>query len=360
MDPVAHPRLPGTCPVSPSADRPLHVLLVTPGFPVDENDSTCLPYVQLWLDEAVRQGSTRFSVLAVRHPARRPPYRWHDIPVVAAGGLFRAIRGAVRLHRMDGVDVVHGLWLTDAAVVASAVTGLIRRPLVLSAMGQDSAGGSGWTRLASLRRAMVTAPSDWAADRMHDVLGRRPDRAVPWGVEAPAGAVREWAERDVDLLGVGSLVLVKAWGDFLEVCAALVGNGRVRRAVLIGAGSEDDIVRAGIERLGLREHVELLGERPRPEVLRWMERSKVLLHPARFEGFGLASVEALAAGAVVVSRATGAAFDGPRWRIGETTTELAALVDEVLTKAPAPVSFLPFPIDETVRQWDAVYREIAG
>jgi glycosyltransferase involved in cell wall biosynthesis len=360
MDPVEHPWLPGTCPVSPSADRPLHVLLVTPGFPVDENDSTCLPYVQLWLRAAADRGSTRHSVLAVRHPKRRPPRRWHGLPVVAPGGPVRALLEAIRLHRQDPVDVVHALWLTDAAVVASAVTGLIRRPLVLSAMGLDADGGSGWTRMASLRRAVVTAPSARAADRMHTALGRRPDHVVPWGVEAPSGDPRGWSERDVDLLGVGSLVPVKAWGDFLEVCSGLIGAGRVRRAVLIGSGSEADAVRAGVDRLGLGEHVNLLGEQPRAEVLRWMERSKVLLHPALFEGFGLAPVEALAAGAVVVSRATGAAVGGPRWRIGATVSELSALVHEVLAQTPTPVRFLPFPVHETVRQWDSVYRESAG
>lgn len=343
----------------------LHIVLVTPGFPADEDETSCLPYLQVFLREAVRRGGLRFSVVALHHPARRTPFRWHGLPVtpVAGGlpwtGLVRAARAIREIHRRDGVDLVHGLWLTDAALVASMTARSIRRPVVLSAMGQDAAGNSGWTRLLPLRHAVVTTPSLRAAERFETTFGRPANVVVPWGVEAQTEPLASWDRRDVDLLGVGSLVPVKCWEDFLVVAAHVLDDDPSRTVVLVGDGPDKGRLRELAERRGLADRVHFSGAVSRAEALAWMGRSRVLVHPSRYEGFGMAPVEALASGAVVVSRPVGVAGAGPRWRVGVTAGELMRHATAVLTEAPAVGGERPWPVEDTVVRWHELYRMVA-
>ncbi|QDC26772.1 glycosyltransferase family 4 protein [Georgenia yuyongxinii] len=83
------------------------------------------------------------------------------------------------------------------------------------------------------------------------------------------------------------------------------GHPRVH-LTLIGAGPTDRAVLAEITRLGLQDVVEVTGKLPRPEVKARYRDEHVFIAPARLEAFGIAALEARAAGLVVVAgRGTG-------------------------------------------------------
>src|SRR5262249_53809807 len=60
------------------------------------------------------------------------------------------------------------------------------------------------------------------------------------------------------------------------------------------------------QRLGVADGFVFVGKISGEEKIRWMQRCKVYLQPSRFEGFGLAMLEAMSCGAPVVSRPVGA------------------------------------------------------
>ena len=75
------------------------------------------------------------------------------------------------------------------------------------------------------------------------------------------------------------------------------------KAVMIGDGELREIVEEKIQELGLEEIINLKGFLENPyEVL---QKCKVLCMPSRWEGFGLAAVEALALGVPVVATEVG-------------------------------------------------------
>ncbi|WP_448073338.1 glycosyltransferase family 4 protein [Georgenia yuyongxinii] len=83
------------------------------------------------------------------------------------------------------------------------------------------------------------------------------------------------------------------------------GRPRVH-LTLVGAGPADRAVQAEITRLGLRDVVEVTGKLLRPEVKARYRDEHVFIAPARLEAFGIAALEARAAGLVVVAgRGTG-------------------------------------------------------
>jgi type III pantothenate kinase len=88
------------------------------------------------------------------------------------------------------------------------------------------------------------------------------------------------------------------------------GSATTFRYRIAGAGPiRDELARMARE-LGIEDRVEFLGWVEPAELVRLFADSDVLLHPARYEPYGVALVEGLAAGLVVIgSDATGSVLD---------------------------------------------------
>ena len=75
------------------------------------------------------------------------------------------------------------------------------------------------------------------------------------------------------------------------------------KAVMIGDGELREIVEEKIQELGLEEIINLKGFLENPYEI--LQKCKVLCMPSRWEGYGLAAVEALALGVPVVATEVG-------------------------------------------------------
>src|SRR5204863_6003509 len=69
--------------------------------------------------------------------------------------------------------------------------------------------------------------------------------------------------------------------------------------VVLGEGPEREALERLADELDVSERVFLLGRVP--DVAAWLRRAALLVHPARWEGFGLAVLEAMLAGLPVVA-----------------------------------------------------------
>jgi glycosyltransferase involved in cell wall biosynthesis len=141
-----------------------------------------------------------------------------------------------------------------------------------------------WDRYRRLARAdVLTTPTRALLHDLGTVYGRLPRAVVvPNGRTPPApGAPR--AERERLVLSVGRL-----WDEAKNVRllarAAPAINGRV---AVIGPGPAPE----GVESLGVHRH---------SAVLRWLTRAAVFAEPARYEPFGLATLEAALCGCALV------------------------------------------------------------
>jgi glycosyltransferase involved in cell wall biosynthesis len=79
----------------------------------------------------------------------------------------------------------------------------------------------------------------------------------------------------------------------------------VRLSIAGQLGSAVPSLKALITELDLEESVELLGAIPRAEKIRRLQTCAVYLQPSRYEGFGMAILEAMACGAAVVTSPVG-------------------------------------------------------
>lgn len=273
---------------------------------------------------ALRRAGAEVTVLA---PKNSPLSTEADVlPILPtldpleAGMLGAQLRLTLHARRaLAGCDVIHSaveLYAPLAALIAG------RRPLVITGHGtyvrlprRGGAGGQLYRR--AFQRATLACVSHFTAHEAQLALPGVYTIVIPNGIDAARFAALPPAEKD------GRTVLFVGAVKPRKGVLALVGAmARVReqipgaRCLIAGALDQEPgyvaQVREAISALGLADSVELLGRLPAAELLPLYAAADVFALPSlnlngKFEGFGLALLEASAAGLPVIgSRGCGA------------------------------------------------------
>lgn len=137
-----------------------------------------------------------------------------------------------------------------------------------------------------------------------------PCRNVPYYLDQSwCRAIRRTgAGHPIRFLYAGKLIRRKGIDKLLEATCALVRQGHDCRVVVVGDGPDRHL----LDKLTRdeRRHVEYLGFKELADLPAVFERADVLVFPSRYDGWGLAVIEALASGIPVIgSNAAGATVD---------------------------------------------------
>lgn len=197
---------------------------------------------------------------------------------------------ALRLAGMRGVPVVstyHG--------VADERTGLAAR---LLAATSDIVVGIGPTATAQLRAGGF--PQQRSATVLNGVSAEHR--------RSRADVRREFGATGSELIvTVGRYVEAKNQALLLEALALLAPRRPSLRALLVGTGELERDLQTRIEQLGLENVATLTG--PRADALDITAAADVFAMSSRWEGLGLAAIEAMLLGCPVVSTAAGGIED---------------------------------------------------
>jgi 1,2-diacylglycerol 3-alpha-glucosyltransferase len=339
-----------------------HIVLLTPGFPADESDDVCMPYLQTYLKEAVKRNEEfKFSVITLQYPYKSKSYLWFGIRVYPCGGRNRpfpfrlyywqkAVKFLSRIHRDEKIDIVHSLWLSECTYLAQKWTASKGIKHVATAMGQDVLPKNKYLKRINFDSFIIASVSDFQNERLNQTIGRSANCVVPWGIEELTSLQ---TERNIDVLGVGSLTTLKCYDVFLAVVASVLKDHANIKIVLIGDGPERPNLERFANRLGIAEQVQFLGELKREEVLETMNRSKVLLHTSSFESQGFVFNEAIGCGMSIVSKKVGIAEQSERWVITEKEDEMADGVCALLRYKFEPDTLIS--AKDTVTEYEKLY-----
>lgn len=234
----------------------------------------------------------------------------------------------VRLVQRTPIDLIHLHYAVphaSSALLARAVLGAAAPAIVTTLHGTDVTQLGAHPSLHAVTAAALaacdglTAPSSYLRDLAAERFALRPDaiEVIPNFVDAERFAPPATRDRRVlaslfadsgaptdgpVLFHVSNLRPVKRPIDIVDVLA------RVRaqlpaRAVVVGDGPERDAVVRRADELGVRNAIALLGRRDDFETL--LGHADGFLLPSQSEGFGVAALEAMAAGVPVFGYAVG-------------------------------------------------------
>jgi glycosyltransferase involved in cell wall biosynthesis len=209
------------------------------------------------------------------------------------------------------------------------------------------------------------------APHYFDPKMRKRSWVIPNPVDLPATIERK---RGGNILtAVGRLVPQKGFDLLLKAFAQVSSNFPEWTLVIWGEGPDRSALEAERDRLGLRGRVELPGVTSRPGI--WVDTADAFVLSSRFEGWGIALLEAMAADLPVIS------FDcewGPREMIEDehsgllvepgNVDALAGALRRVLgdgslrnrLAAAAGPSARRFTPQHIMKQWDEVAHAALG
>jgi glycosyltransferase involved in cell wall biosynthesis len=317
------------------------LVILSPGFPKNETDSTCIPPQQVLVRNLKLQyPEFTIVVLAFEYPFYSSSYQWNNVSVVSFGGsnkggltrLNNWRRARLVLKQLNMQCQIIGLlsfWMGDCAFVADRFARKHNLKHFCWILGQDAKPGNKYFRWIKPKAEKLVALSDFIATEVNNNYSIRPDHIIPAGIDPQLFGDRSQT-RDIDILGAGSLIPLKLYSLLINMIATLHIYFPDIRAVICGDGPERHLLSELIKDYRLENNIQLGGELPHTEVLALMQRTKVFAHPSSYEGLGMVCLEALYAGAQVVSFVR--PMDEPikNWHFAKTPDDMVNILKRLL------------------------------
>jgi teichuronic acid biosynthesis glycosyltransferase TuaC len=285
------------------------------------------------------------------------------------------------LERSWPIDLVHAHYAVPAG---EAVRRWIARrtegkPLVVSVHGGDLSFAApqserGRRAVAGTLNAAdaVIVNSELTKEGVERLTGRQQGLAI---VHPGADLQKERARNpDPTLVTVAHLEAHKSQAEVIRAVATLAARHPNLRYTLVGNGPDRAELETLARSLGIAERLRFTGALPHPEAMAELGRCHVHVMPSKHDGFGVAHVEAMAAGLPTIGgRGTGAediarAGDGIVLVAPGDLGGLVRAIDELLSdpgrrerlgEAGRKTVFDHFSWQRNGEETAAIYREVA-
>lgn len=316
-------------------------VLLTPAFPADESDSVWVPAVQLFARK-LKENFPDLSivVLPFKYPHHTETYTWHGVQVTGFNGLharrfsrlllwWKVWKRLRKIKRQQEITGLFSFWCGECALVGKYFGRRYGIKHYCWISGMDAKKDNKLIRLIRPRSEELIAMSVFLAEEFNRNHSVKPAHLIPPGID-PSEYLPYAGERDIDILGAGSLIPAKQYDVFIHIVKQLSNTFPGIKAVICGDGEDRSKLQELIRELHLEDNITLEGVRRHSEVLQWMQRSKIFLHPSLYEGFGLVYIEALYAGAHAIGFTYPLDYPVPNWHVVNDPAEMIAKAAEIL------------------------------
>ena len=310
-----------------TSQKPLHVLTLTPFYPVSGDDAQGC-FVAEPLAELARLGVAN-TVRAVQPfyasgaptgdsavGARR--VRFFSIPGgrgLSSAGAFlfaRLLPEIRRVHVSKPVHVIHAHSALPCGHAAALLSRELKIPFVVTVHGLDAfsrwqvegRAGEWCVRMSqSVYRSAcsVICVSEKVRDQVIEGAGPRVNAAVVYNGVDPEMFSPADGEAAPVILCVGNLIPIKGHELLLRGFAASQNQFPRLSLDIIGEGPEQPRLQKLADQLGIADKVNFRGRQNRRQVADAMRRATVFALPSRYEGLGCVYLEAMSAGKPVIA-----------------------------------------------------------
>jgi 1,2-diacylglycerol 3-alpha-glucosyltransferase len=352
-------------------DYEKHIVLLMPGFASNEEDTTCVPYLQNYVKSYSRvHGDDRLTIITFQYPFTRSAYSWNNIDVHSIGGSNskfpfkiltwkKVVIAFKKIQSVQPVTTIHSFWLNECTLVGKYLSKKYKINFLATAMGQDCSTENRYLRLLNINDIYTVGLSHFLESRLLENAGKQVDAIIPFGLPDDIPNAQQ-QQRTIDILGVGSLVPVKNYSLFLKIIRNLKAEFPSLNIEIIG-NQPDPKELKGLQRLIKEFHLEsnvvLTGQVEPMEVLDHMQRSKILLHTSSFEGQALVFSEALSCGMTVVCFNVGR-ISAEKMIVCSNEEQMISELSKLLKDDT--LDFHPLPqmsVRETVRAYHELYQK---
>lgn len=340
----------------------VHVCTVRPLFPEDSPDELGggITYHPLGLTGSPTIRLRARAVLGVAKVARRVR---PDVLHVHGGTASYGLLAALSSRRVQGVIEVHDAPQSGRMSQGNQIIErLFARRLGFHPLVHSRAVRDGTAEAWGIDRSLIQlVPLGIETGALEPKAGRRARMRADLQVPPHAPLVTY----------VARLVPEKRPELFLEVARRVLAVRPDARFALVGGGLGLEAARAAVRRLGIEEQVRVTGFVD--ELSDIYRASDVFLSTSRYEGFGLAIAEAMAAGVPVVSTLVGGVEDvlgtagilEPSADAGCLASHVVSLLDDpdrrsALAAAGRERVRSSLDVRVTTREFEAFYRRLAG
>jgi glycosyltransferase involved in cell wall biosynthesis len=261
------------------ADQTLVIL--TPGFPGTEADSTCLPAQQMFI-KALNKNfkDLKIIIVSVQFPFVVSEYEWYGNKVIPLNGRnkrkifklllwMRSWSALKKIKRENNIVGLFSFWCTECALIGKYFGKQNNIRHYSWILGQDARRGNQFIKLIRPCPENLVAMSGFLAEEFYKNYGIKPGHIIPNGIDVSAYPVR-YPERDIDILGAGSLILLKQYDVYIQIIKELSYQIPAVKSVICGKGPEENNLHSLIRKLSLQNNIFLAGEKPHGEVLQCM------------------------------------------------------------------------------------------
>lgn len=343
------------------------LVILSPGFPEDEADSTCLPFPQLFVRKLKELNpSLNVIVLAFQYPYTSSEYKWHNVTVIPFNGKekgklsrlmtwYSVWKRLKKIMKENDVTGILNFWLGECALIGKHAAKKYHVKNFTWLLGQDAKKGNRYFSLIKPAAQNLIALSDFLNDEFYRNYKIRPANVIPPGIDTNEFLLQP-VERNIDILGAGSLIPLKQFDVFIKLVAQSVKKNTAIRAVICGKGPEQALLQRMINENNLSKNIQLYGEMPHERVLELMQHSTIFLHPSSYEGFGVVLSEALYAGAQVVSFCKPMNVAFKNHHVVSSEKEMADKVEEILNRTDRKhENIMTYQIKETCNRVLSLY-----
>jgi len=341
-----------------------HILFLVPGFPKDENDFNCIPPLQEYLRKFTsNQPLIKISVIAFQYPYFKNKYLWNGLEIFSLNGQnrsisksfvwFNVVRQSKKLNSEFHITTIHSLWLGECSLIGNYLARKFGCKHICTLMGQDVKSSNKYLALMKRSNTKFIALSKNQAEQFSEIANRKVDNIIHWGIDDQM--IRS-EFRNIDLLGVGSLIPLKNYSLFINTVEEIVKSIPDLKCVLVGSGPESEKLKAICKQKGLNKNIEFTGLLNRKKIFELMQRSKVFVHPSKFEGSGFVFAEALVNGMHIVSFNVGYAHEHSKWSIARDEKDFIRITKDLLSRQLIFESTNLYPLRETVSKYFELYN----
>ena len=269
------------------------IVIVTPGFPENENDTTCLPAFQQFA-LALKQNFSEltFVLISLQYPFKKGLYMWNGIAVHAIGGknkkhIFGLNTKRLAMQKLNGLQEIYtikgliSLWCIDTALVANKFALRNNFKHLIWIIGQDAKPTNGFVKKIKPKPEQLIAMSDFLQEEFKKNHQIEPQHVITNGINPKLFEPLNVRERPIDVLGAGSLIPLKNYNLFIEVITEVVKNYPALNVKIVGDGEERKLLNDLIIQYKLQSTIELTGAKTHLETLNLMNQSKLFLHTSR-------------------------------------------------------------------------------